>query len=431
MVLRTFFKLTQALAQEMQNAQADVRLDDAERALDEAAMRFKAATDRAFQPPPRPSAEERRRRSAKVIIERRKTEQVLSTDMPFSFKELAAMVDHLRPGMGLAELQAIEAESLSILTTELLTSDAAWKKAYDQRMPCKVGLTKDGVIERVFFGYHDPENVHQYRMPEQLLRARPGSAFDPAREISGNGALRERAVVLPDTGQGYRVLITYKGGLILTSYEAPEAYGREVARLERRKAKLAAWQDAAPEDTPSPHRPQGALSEFPTAAEADALLLKHYEHSADQDDDPGLLDMARWIVEESNPDDKHVLSSSNLDFGTKIHLWVIRQPDTPLATVLNLLWFAGAEHWFLNPEDQGQEQALLREVAARLRAGYYSIAEGDAAIAYEPPSYVMEKPEVVEKLRSVLPPAAFEPLEGRDPMSIGSRFPRYWNDYIN
>lgn len=104
-----------------------------------------------------------------------------------------------------------------------------------------------------------------------------------------------------------------------------------------------------------------------------------------------------WLIKESRPDDRHViLSGINTDTGLDASLWMIRQPDTDIASVLTAFWRSEPSFYIreiaqgrVPPRQLGESDFdLLVEVKSRVDAGFYRPKAGHAPIAFELPQRI-------------------------------------------
>ncbi|MEP4199226.1 MAG: DUF4274 domain-containing protein [Aliishimia sp.] len=102
-----------------------------------------------------------------------------------------------------------------------------------------------------------------------------------------------------------------------------------------------------------------------------------------------------WLITHGTPDDRHHLVTAMLwDNGLEIFHWIIRQPDTDIATAASIIWHGGAS--FHVPESakasagytqdyQLEGYDLLLETADRIQGNYYAPAPGHRPIGFVPP----------------------------------------------
>lgn len=364
----------------------------------------------------------RRGRHAAAVVERRKTERVYSADMPFSHDEMVSMVLHIRPGMSIADLGSIEVQSLGILNAELLTGERAWGKAYDARQPCIIAVSKKGIIEGVTFPAYkcDPEGVAGFASAQDLLDTRTD-----ARRVKEREVYREQFTIvgLADHQDGYSIFLRfYSGKLFATHYETTALYQREVRKVKKRSQKIMGQcgEVAEPETINVP-------------LDADAALRHAMQGVVDRTGDSTYSEIAEWLI-KSTPEDRHILLGFNWDHGYEIPLWIIRQPDTHLATALKAFWMGGAARQLTKTPPKGTSAdavTFAQELNERLKADFYFRGTAKTAIGYDPREFLPRQKEALDGLRRICAPAAFDMIEGQSEYQLRDRFPAEWWDYLN
>jgi len=188
-----------------------------------------------------------------------------------------------------------------------------------------------------------------------------------------------------------------------------EAAERAAAAERRREAasKLAAWKRTADPDD----------------------VLRHWasEHSAWGESPTEWARFADWLIEESTPEDRHRIAlDMNWDHGLDIFFWIIRQPDTQLATVFEIFWL-GEPEFFVgelieDPEGDSfhpEGRALLTEIGRRVADGFYRSPEPGREIAFAGRPRWRDRegqraPAQARAVARLVPDAAFQPIDGRD-----------------
>jgi hypothetical protein len=110
-------------------------------------------------------------------------------------------------------------------------------------------------------------------------------------------------------------------------------------------------------------------------AEPDEANLDHLMFS----DDPVISAFARWLVQESEPDDWHlVVEGWDWDRGEDPLWWIVTRPNCDRATALMVFWGTKPYHYLglpgwetMDPEDYD----LYHTIRARWAAGFYTRSE--------------------------------------------------------
>jgi Domain of unknown function (DUF4274) len=147
---------------------------------------------------------------------------------------------------------------------------------------------------------------------------------------------------------------------------------------------------------------------------------------------------AKWLVEESTPDDWHrFVPKWNWDFGIEPLLWIVQQKDCDVATALTAFYWTRPGQ-LLGERTEVQQYALhsfdlVNEVRQRFLRGFYtnSSLAFDGARAFREEAYVDESDDIEavnraipKAMRAVIPGRVLPAMPEIDPWSFGSQNPR-------
>jgi len=147
---------------------------------------------------------------------------------------------------------------------------------------------------------------------------------------------------------------------------------------------------------------------------------------------------AKWLMQESTPDDWHrFVPNWNWDYGIEPLLWIIQQRDCDRATALTAFYWTRPGE-FLDGRAEVQpysldEFDLINEVRQRFLDGFYtrSSLAFDGALAFREEAYVYEDSDVEavnraipEAMRAVIPGRVLPKTPEIDPWSFPPLNPR-------
>lgn len=369
-------------------------------------------------------------------------------------KELAGLVRHIRPGVHVDDIDALAAISDGLLTAERLSDSGFW--APDQ-MPCKIFSSKEGKnagqVFRVVFPamYHDPESVAAKGSVEALLAAVPGAsrAFVSVREHSN-----VEKIDLPVGDAGLIARIHFAGGAFTqTEYSFRKRFeqtDRTFAELDERDWKVAqseferSGKDARLTLDEKRARLRAPYLEIEAKVGADGALRKWAEgYSAWGESANRWSSFVNWLITESTPDGRHALVEGwNWDHGSEVLRWIIRQPDTDIATVATVIWRTEPSYHISETAKGANGYAnkigladcdLLMEIADKIRAGFYRPRDGHAPIAFKPPAPLRlgrDDDAIRQAKDRLLPPVVRAPIAGRPVSDLAQRVPARFGEIL-
>lgn len=367
---------------------------------------------------------------------------------PEDMARIGRLVQHLRPGMRVEDIDALSEPSDGLLTRESLSSDGKWRAG---QRPCTAVCIasgdRAGEINVVDFpaAFADPESVGEYGSPEALLAEIPGAARAYRTVLDEK---QHRVVIdLPDTGGDFLARVHYlKGSFHQTEYRLAEfahRYDAVTRKMdEARRAEKAA--EAAKRE---------AWAMLPLDEKLSKVRVPRREQVASQGVDGALRAWAggegsehwrpfvEWLILDSTPDDRHTLVDMNWDgHPIALFLWILQQPDTDIATAAKIIWQAGTA-FYLNDLSQSNGTSLSNdyhlerldlaiEAAERIRAGFYEPKAGHAPIASDGPPVpigVSDDPRRRAIEDRLVPAEIRAPIPGRSESDVPFKVPeRYW-----
>ena len=270
---------------------------------------------------------------------------------PLSPDEVLARAQHLRPGMTRADVDALAAVSHGMITADKLCGDPGkvWRhddgRPYRGNRPVVVSFDGDGVLTSVgiraeFAGMPGLEAGQTVA----AVRARyPGCTdIDVGPELEKLGYAK---LVLAEVEPGIVLTAAFmraKGqadtGLLWLTYTTAAEVARQAAQARAHAEKSAEKEAEAARRRDEARR----IAEWKRTADPDEVLrfwAKSYSAWGEAPEE--WQRFADWLIEASTPEDRHILATAvNWDHGLDITQWVIRQPDTQLATVYEVFWAA-------------------------------------------------------------------------------------------
>ncbi|MEM7242773.1 MAG: DUF4274 domain-containing protein [Pseudomonadota bacterium] len=354
-------------------------------------------------------------------------------------------VKHVRPGTSLESIDARASRGNGLLTSERLNDKDFWPQGI---WPCFIGFPKEGehanqiLAVEFLASVYDPEGVAKYQTPEALLSeypgARKGYVTPGSRDTSDT-------VYLPETESGVLPIIVFQDKtFIYTRYvyanrqQEIDTYllKKDQEELEEKKreqvqkdAIKAAYLERSVEDILAEFRKRDSdaiSSDDPTAEKALRRWVGNFSNYRNQ---PRRREIAQefveWLIAESTPDQRHIIADWNWGSADTIFQWMIRQPDTDIATIAKIIW--GHEPFFyiaaIKKHMDGikvfsyiQVYDLLLEAADRIRDGFYQPPTGHEPLGYRPLGY--EPQNLMRLIRDNLANADPELVDQLIPMKI-------------
>jgi ferritin len=333
-------------------------------------------------------------------------------------EELDSLLYALRPGMHIRELEEIAKTFGEEYSPEALRNQTNWLGTVKGK--CVIDYDADGLLTRIhFFGAtDDTRKIARAKRFETVLQTCAGVVHAEDLEVHDRSTLR--AVELASNSPDFTILAWFLGGHFhSTTYQTP-------AERERMAAGVIASKP------PAPAKPTAPPTKTPEQMAADTELRKVYYAWADQNEDETYRDLVEWIISQTSPDARHYQLGFNWDHGCHIPFWIIRQPDTCLATALKAFELGQAHYWLAQPKTDDPGSRFAYELNERIRDGFYATpSKDDKAIAYTP-SLDLDRypPEKADALRKIVAPQVFEPLSGRGEHLIYCDIPEKFIDYL-
>ena len=346
--------------------------------------------------------------------------------------DLMAMVRTIHIGAHRQDIDRLADQSNGMLSAKSLTATLDNKNwPYPQKRPCILRFDQN---DRVSFLRFDGGAVNIPGLDpdadlESLRKRFPGHTdrfqTSPAR------ALQRVSLILGHDEHGAAIQCDFvKGRLTGVSFwsadslAAQEEQNREfelkhvrdtaqaVAKLAKDKAHRAAhaaWRRSAPPDDVLRH------------------WAKSYSAWGESPDAWGRF--VDWLIEDSSAIDRHlVMQAYNWDHGVEIPNWIVQQPDTQMATVLNIFWLAEPSYYVglvarneAIPDYHEGHYEMLLQIGKNVASGFYKTPWPWQKIAFACTSRVtwnMSDPDVVRAAKLLVPDNATLPIKGKDASTL-------------
>ncbi|MEN8684110.1 DUF4274 domain-containing protein [Marivita sp.] len=333
-------------------------------------------------------------------------------------EQLGSLLYALRPGMHIRELEKIAKTFGEEYSPEAMRNRKNWLG--DVKGRCVIDYDADGFLTRVkFFGAtDDTRKIARAQRFDTVLQTCVGVVHAEDLAVHDRSALR--AVELASNSRDFTILAWFLGGHFhSTTYQSP-------AERERMAASVVASKP------PAPAKPTAPPNKTAEQMAADTELRKVYYAWADQNDNETYRELVEWIISQTSPDARHYQLGFNWDHGLHIPFWIIRQPDTCLATALKAFELGQAHYWLAQPKTDDPGSRFAYELNDRIRDGFFATPSTDEkAISYTPSLNLDRyRPEKADALRKIVAPQVFEPLSGRGEHLIYCDIPEKFIDYL-
>lgn len=126
------------------------------------------------------------------------------------------------------------------------------------------------------------------------------------------------------------------------SFWSPDALARDESQIREIEARMAREDAERAQKRAMAKKERAAHAAWRRTAPPDDVL-RHWakSHSAWGEGSADWARFADWLISDSTAIDRHlVLRAYNWDHGVEVPNWIVRQPDTQLATVLAIFWQA-------------------------------------------------------------------------------------------
>ncbi|MEL7100226.1 MAG: DUF4274 domain-containing protein [Pseudomonadota bacterium] len=348
--------------------------------------------------------------------------------------KLRTLIAPLRPGMAASLLGDIAAQLGGHYTAPRMQTFMIWAPADGSQYTVKVdGDTLAYVSFRESF--HDPEGVSSFATYDAALAGLAGArAVDDLTPAEARPAYQLLEQDLP--GQDYSAVHWFREGKFVgTTYVSPKARETAAAKLLAQAAQKVPW-DGDMRGFQGAELPR-SFAEGLTAAEmspqeanaAYAEVVARRDAGPDGEDYAAFAD---WLVRHSTAEDRAFLMEGyNWDNGLDLVRWIVRQPDTDIATIAALFWdgepsaFYRAVEADIRPAVSSDLFDLHVEIGARFARGFYQAPAGRAPIGFTPPP-VPKIPPSARVLQTFIPPAFLHIIKGHDPAALGAAVPPRW-----
>ncbi|MEM6311777.1 MAG: DUF4274 domain-containing protein [Pseudomonadota bacterium] len=371
-------------------------------------------------------------------------------------EHLASLVRHIRPGTLASDVDALAEVSDGWLSVERLSDQYFW--GFNQS-PCTLAFSKPengderhAVNVLFLMDFHDPENITRDKTAQDILESVPGAKLAPATD-SHRKSNYER-VDIPVDGAPYVARLHFrKGALFQTQYNTAE-------NLERSDAAVMEWHQKQEDEKAAKKAKQDAFAAMPLdekLAQARSVRAKDEaelgvdgtlrkwasSHSAWGESSNRWESFANWLITNSGPDDWHFLTGMNWDHGMDIFHWIVRQPDTDIATIGKIIWGAGVSSHLqaVVKGTQAYDGAyllegldLIVEAADRVRDAFYSPRADHTPIAFEVPydlNLDSENPDIKKAYDWLVPDVLRTPIKGRHSQDVRTSMPEFYGNLIN
>lgn len=333
-------------------------------------------------------------------------------------EQLEGQLYALRPGMHIRKLEQIAQTFGDEYSPEALRNQTNWLG--DVKGRYVVDYDADGFLTRIhFFGAtDDTRKIAQANRFDTVLQTCAGVVHADDLEVHDRSPLR--AVEVASNNPEFTILAWFWGGRFhSTTYQTPAERERMVAGVTASKP-------------PAPAKPKAPSTKTQEQMAADTELRKVYYAWAEQNDDATYRELVEWIISQTSPDARHYQLGFNWDHGLHIPFWIIRQPDTYLATALKAFDLGQAAYWLAQPRTDDPASQFAYELNERIRDGFYATpSTHNQAIAYAPTLNLDRyPPEKADALRKIVAPAVFEPLSGRGEHEVYCEIPEKFIDYL-
>ncbi|MFK7751270.1 MAG: DUF4274 domain-containing protein [Sedimentitalea sp.] len=329
--------------------------------------------------------------------------------------QLDEMLQRLRPGMHIRDLDHIAARFGDAYTAEALRNHENWTGVVKGK--CVIDYDSDGLLTRVKFSgaTKDTRHIAAAKRMENVLQTCAGVTHAEDLEVHDRSLLK--AVELGTNTPNVTILAWFWSGRFHSTTYLTDAERDRMAKA------------IAAQRPPKPAKPEPFSAKTPDQIAADTALRKTYYAWADESGDETHREFVEWIINETSPDARHYLIGSNWDKGFDIPLWIIRQPGTYLATAFKVFEGGAASYWLARPKTKNPDSEFAYELIDRIRNGFYATPTGDKAISYTPPFQLDDYPpddgEAPEKT------SVFEPVKGRADNQVYCDVPEKFIDYLN
>ncbi len=398
-------------------------------------------------------AEQARDRDAKQSPPGTPSQKQVDARLPESkIRELVGLCAHIRPGARVEDIDALAGISDGLLSVDRLTDASNWASG---QMPCSINVSQEGemagLVRSVTFQaiHHDPEGVAQYGSAEALLDSHPNARPVYQTLLAARAKYEYVDVITPLPDISAR--IEFQSGKFQKTQYASASKLKSVDDILQNQEKdewakvkaTQALQDAY--NNLSLHEKLAQFREPRNAQEAsvgvDGCLRDWAARYSSWGESPNRwASFANWLITESTPDDRHALAAGmNWDHGFDVFHWIIRQPDTDVATAALIIWQGGVSHHV--PESakapvgydlRGYD--LLLETADRIRGGFYKPMPSHTPIGFEPLhklGFDLDDPAVRAAADLLMPDVVRSAIAGRKTSELKLTMPeRYWEILI-
>jgi hypothetical protein len=397
-------------------------------------------------------AEEARDRQAKQAQSRSSVQERADKTLPDSkVKELVGLCANIRPFVRAEDINALAGISGGLLSAERLSGANQWASG---QMPCLIHIAKEGdtagIVRCVTFAarHHDPEGVAIYGSADALLNSVPRARRVYQTLLAAKVGIE--LVDLPTQLPGIVARIQFRSDTFeKTTYESAarlkifddcdemrekEEWEEERARQKRKEAydSLSLGEKLTRFRVP--------LKEREASLGIDGCLREWASRHSSWGESPNRWEsFANWLITESTPDDRHYLAAMNWDHGLHVFHWIIRQPDTDIATVAFIIWQGQGSSYVAETAKSStvfnlEGYDLLVEIAGRIRSNFYKPLPGHKPIGFEPPYKMgldLDDKAVRAAADLLMPSVVRGSIAGRPKSELELKMPeRYW-DLLN
>lgn len=341
--------------------------------------------------------------------------------------DLFASVRTIRIGMHRHDVDALSAQSDGMLTATSLVyerKDTNWP--YRHEKPCTISFDSDDRVSFVSFkpGLSGLPGLDA-DADEQTVRKRFPDHTDLFQTTSSR-KFHYVSLILATTEDDVVTVCHFQAGRqigvalwLKKDLEAREARSRVVEQRELREAEEAAERRAKAEADRAAH------AAWRRSAPPDEVL-RHWakSYSAWGEGPSEWLRFVDWLIEESTPFDRHLLMCGyNWGHGIEVPYWIVRQPDTQLATVLTIFWLNEPSYYLSlvarnepipSYSENGYE--LMLAIGKNIASGFYRSPWPWQRIAFTGELCTrinMSDPEVARAAKLLIPDCATVPITGK------------------
>lgn len=339
--------------------------------------------------------------------------------------DLLALARTIRIGAAKAEIDRLAAHSDGMLTAaSLMPQGTKWP--HPQKQPCVLRFDPDDRVAFLRFesGTIDVPGLDPAADLDAVRRSFPDHGERYRGSLTANG--QHVSLRLGKTDDGAIIVCDFKmGRQTWVSFWSPDALAEDERKIRALEAQMAQEDAEKARKRAKAEEERAAHAAWRRTAHPDDVLRQWARsHSAWGEGSGGWTRLVDWLISDSTAIDRHlVMRAYNWDHGVEIPTWIIRQPDTQLATVLTIFWLAEPS-FFVNqvarneaiPAPYEAQYEMLLLIRQNVASGFYKTPWPWQRIAFAPltrATWDASKPEVRRAADLLVPDGATAPIRGR------------------